>query len=424
MRKSGGRNYYKRNSGRTPGRKNRPDAPPKRSGSGAGIPAFLELGLSELAAGAADYMGFVEPTEVQNRVIPPLVEGKDVIACSETGSGKTASFVLPILDLLDFSSSRIQTLVLVPTRELCQQVAEAFRDLGAGHRLWVAEIFGGVSYGGQRNQLAKKPQVVVGTPGRVMDLLDSRTMNFSKVGILVLDEADRMLDMGFLPQIRKVLSYVPQERQTLMFSATIPDRISHFSSFCKKDPVNILIGHRARPPDQVVQEAVDLLVGEKDAKLLETVGQEPGSILVFTSTKSRANMVYQDLKRAGHKVCVMHSGWSQSERKRAIDGFGSGRYRIMVATDVAQRGLDIEGISLVINYDLPTNPEDYVHRIGRTGRANAAGRALSFVTYHDYTTLKAIQKLTGHKFKNFRLTAKSNFRRFSARGGPRRTRRY
>jgi ATP-dependent RNA helicase RhlE len=391
----------------------RSKAPEKTPVSDSAKKAFLELGLSEEAALGACRSGFSVPFQIQKDVIPAVVSGKDVIGCSETGSGKTASFVLPIFDRIDFAASHLQVVALVPTRELCRQVAQAFKELGAGHPLRVVEIYGGVSYSGQFKKLSQNPQVMVGTPGRVLDLLGSRNMNFKKISILVLDEADRMLDMGFMPQIRKIMKFVPRKRQTLMFSATIPAEVSRFASFSLTDPVNILVGERSKPPSQVVQEAVDVMVGQKEPRLMEIIAEERGTILVFTRTKSRADSIYYGLKRAGHNVCVIHSNRTQMARQRAIDGFRSGKFRIMVATDLAQRGLDIEGISLVINYDLPDNPDDYVHRIGRTGRASAPGRALSFVTYKDYSTLKLIEKITGHTFKNFAPPKRSLDRRAS-----------
>jgi len=371
------------------------------SPSRAAIESFEMLGLSEISARGAALAGFETPTEIQKKVIPAVAMGHDVIACSETGSGKTASFVLPVLDILDYSSPWIQAVVLVPTRELCPQVAGEFRRLGANQDVRVVEVYGGMSYGGQRGQIAKKPHVLVGAPGRVLDLLSSGSLDFKNVCALILDEADRMLDMGFLPQMTEIIKRVPKQRQSLMFSATIPSSVSRFARICLSDPMNILVGERARPPDLVKQEAVYMAMREKEAKLIETVESEPGAILVFTSTKIRADDVYRILKNSGQKACVIHSNLKQSDRKKSIDGFCSGKYRIMVATDVAQRGLDIEGIALVLNYDLPTNPEDYVHRVGRTGRASAAGRALSFVTVHDIAVLRSIEKVTGHSFENF-----------------------
>jgi len=367
----------------------------------AAIESFEKLGLSEISARGAAQDGFEIPTEIQEKVIPAVAMGHDVIACSETGSGKTASFVLPILDLLDYSSPWIQVVVLVPTRELCPQVAGEFRRLGANQHIRVVEVYGGMSYSGQRKRIANKPQALVGAPGRVLDLLSSGSLNFKKVGVLILDEADRMLDMGFLPQMTEIIKRVPKQRQSLMFSATIPAGVSRFARICLNDPMNILAGKRARPPDEVTQEAIYVPMHEKNARLIETVENEPGTILVFTATKNRADNVYRILKNSGQKACVIHSNLDQNNRKKSIDGFCSGKYRIMVATDVAQRGLDIEGIALVLNYDLPTNPMDYVHRIGRTGRASATGRALSFITVHDINVLRSIEKVTGHTFDNF-----------------------
>ena len=366
-----------------------------------GADAFSKLGLSGPAGRGAAAAGFIAPMEIQKQVIPPVLAGQDLIGCSQTGSGKTASFVLPLLDLLNFSSARIQALVVVPTRELCQQVAEAFRTLGSQHPLKVAEIFGGVGYHGQRQQLERKPQVIVGTPGRLLDLLGSKVLDFQQLRFLVLDEADRMLDMGFLPQVRRILDYVPKKRQTLMFSATIPAEVSSFAAVSLNHPVRIQVGQRAKPPAQLIQEAVEVNSSEKGRKLLEVLQAEPGTILVFVGTKRRADMVYEGLIRAGHRACVIHGNRDQKERNKALTGFSSGKYRIMVATDVAQRGLDIKNIALVLNYDLPKSAEDYVHRVGRTGRVDAVGRALSFVTIAEYSTLKEIERLTGHAFQNF-----------------------
>jgi len=376
-------------------------APPPDLSGIEPAPAFASLGLSVEAAKGAAHAGYTEPTAIQTKVIPEVVAGRDVIACSETGSGKTAAFVLPILDWLEYDAASIQTLVVVPTRELCQQVTGEFRRLGAAQPLRVAEIYGGVGYDGQRRQIAGRPQAVVGTPGRVLDLLQSKQLTFKDVRILILDEADRMLDMGFLPQVRDILRHVPRDRQTLMFSATIPEEISRFAEVTLSHPVRIQVGVRAKPPAQLIQEAVEVNSSEKGRKLLEVLQAEQGTVLVFVGTKRRADTVHQGLTRAGLRACVIHGNRDQKERDKALRGFASGQYRIMVATDVAQRGLDIKDIALVLNYDLPKSAEDYVHRVGRTGRADAVGRALSFVTIAEYSTLKDIERLTGHAFQNF-----------------------
>ena len=392
-----------------------PPAPPADLSGLEAPQVFMELGLSEAAARGAAHAGFEAPTAIQVKVVPLVAAGRDVIAGSETGSGKTAAFVLPLLDLLDYAAAPVQALVVVPTRELCQQVAAEFRRLGAGHPLRVAEILGGMSYSGQRRQIAGNPQAVVGTPGRVLDLLESRQLSFAQVRFLILDEADRMLDMGFLPQVRDILRHVPRHRQTLMFSATIPEQISRLAAVSMKDPVNILVGERAMPPAQVTQEAIHLLASEKEAKLMEVVAREPGSILIFVATKVRADEIYRLLRRSGQAAGVIHADCNQGERRQAIAGFTSGRHRILVATDLAQRGLDIQGIALVLNYDLPKNAEDYVHRIGRTGRAAAAGRALSFVTMRDYSTIKEIERTVGRTFEDFKPAAHGLGRRFRVR---------
>lgn len=374
-------------------------------------PTFEALGLSAKAVRGATGAGFKSPTEIQAAVIPLVLAGHDLIAASETGSGKTAAFALPILDVIEYKREDIQVLVLTPTRELSRQVAADFRLLGKPFALRVSEIFGGVSYRTQRKELAAYPQVIVGAPGRILDLMGQRDLDFRKLNILVLDEADRMLDMGFMPQIRKILAALPDQKQTLMFSATIPREVSRLAAICMKDPEHVQIGRRARPPAQLVQQVVEVLPGEKAAKLLEIVAAEPGSILIFTATKRGADEVHRALERAKIEACVIHGDRTQILRSKAIDGFRCGRYRIMVATDVASRGLDIKDIALVINYDLPDNPEDYVHRIGRTGRAEAVGRALSFVTYLDYTNLKNIERLTGQPFKSMAPPKRSLDRR-------------
>jgi len=375
-----------------------PGGPQSQPGSSKKL--FQELGLESRSADAAEKAGFSVPTEVQERVIPEVLAGKDVIASSETGSGKTASFVLPMLDLIDYEAKSVQAAVLVPTRELCRQVAGEFRRLG-GSELRVVEIYGGVSYSGQRKNLAKKPHVMVGTPGRVLDLLNS-DLKLGRVKTLVLDEADRMTDMGFAPQIRSILEFIPRKRQTLSFSATIPPEVSRLATMCMDDPVHIQVGQRAKPPKQLVQQALDVMPREKDEALLSLLEEEEGTALVFTRTKARADQVDRMLRRAGHSSCSIHSDLSQKDRQRALENFKSGKRRIMVATDVASRGLDIEAISLVVNYDLPENPEDYVHRVGRTGRADAPGKAVSLVTYKEYSTIRLIEKLTGHTFENMK----------------------
>ena len=372
---------------------------------------FLKLGLSPAAARGAGEAGFICPTAVQSESIPVIVSGEDVIVSSETGSGKTAAFALPIFDRIDYDWPHPQALVLVPTRELCRQVAEAFRLLASQFPLRLVEIYGGVGYGNQRKGLAAHPHVVVGTPGRILDFMGNGELDLESIALLVLDEADRMLDMGFAPQLRRILADVPAVRQTLMFSATIPEEIARLAKVSMTGPVRIQVGELSRPPDLVSQEAIEVMPGQKEQQLLEAVTRERGPILIFTSTKVKADEVYRVLRQAGEAVCVIHSNRNQVERQAALDAFSSGKSRVMVATDVASRGLDVTNISLVINYDLPTNAEDYVHRIGRTGRALATGRALSFVTYRDYPALRLIERLTGHKFDNLSAAATSISRR-------------
>ena len=317
---------------------------------------FAKLGLSPAAVRGAGEAGYVCPTAVQSDAIPVIVSGEDVIVSSETGSGKTAAFAFPILDRIDYDWPHPQALVLVPTRELCRQVAESFRLLASQYPLRLVEIYGGVGYGNQRKGLADHPQVIVGTPGRILDFMGNGELDLDSVALLVLDEADRMLDMGFAPQLRRILAEIPTVRQTLMFSATIPDEIARLAKVSMTGPVRIQVGELSRPPDLVSQEALEVMPGQKEQALTEAVTHERGTILVFTATKVKADEVYRVLRQAGEGVCVIHSDRNQVERQAALDGFSSGKFRVMVATDVASRGLDVTNIQLVINYDLPANP--------------------------------------------------------------------
>jgi len=359
--------------------------------------SFSGLGLSESAIHGAQRMGFVDPSPIQLRAIPVVLENKDLIGSAQTGTGKTAAFALPLISKLS-QPSHTRCLVLEPTRELAMQVESAFRDYGFFTHLKVALIHGGVGYENQKKALRQGTDILVATPGRLLDLLESGDAKLQSITYLVLDEVDRMLDMGFLPDVRRILGKCPKERQTLMFSATMPGEIERLASFALKNPEMIEIGERQSPADTVAHAFYPVASAQKFdllSALLEKT--QFRSVLVFTRTKDGADRIARKLKGERHSVAVMHSNRSQHERVEALEGFKSGKYEVMVATDIAARGIDIAGVSHVINYDVPTHPEDYVHRIGRTGRAQSEGEAFTLITAEDQDHLKAIEEFIGQK---------------------------
>jgi ATP-dependent RNA helicase RhlE len=361
-------------------------------------------------------MGFAEPTPIQLRAFPIVLAGKDLIGTAQTGTGKTAAFALPILTLLAKHGVRQQPdcLVLEPTRELAAQVETAFRDYGRFTDLQVALIHGGVGYGKQRDALKRGVDILVATPGRLLDLLEQRALTLQSVKILVLDEVDRMLDMGFLPDVRRIVEKIPRERQTLLFSATLPPEIERLAAWVLRDPVLVEIGAR-RSPAETVTHAVYPVAAEQKFDLLMVLLERTNfdSVLIFCRTKQNADRVAHFLKHpptprygvagAQHAVAVLHSNRTQRERIEALEGFKSGKYEVMVATDIASRGLDIAGVSHVINYDVPEHPEDYVHRIGRTGRAQNVGDAFTLMNGEEVSALQAIEHFIGQKIPRLKL---------------------
>jgi ATP-dependent RNA helicase RhlE len=358
---------------------------------------FSEFGLHPDLVKGVRAMGFTAPKPVQTQAIPLLLEGKDVLVCSETGSGKTAAFLLPTMHkLLSGGGEGVQVLVLEPTRELAAQVETQGRDLGRFTDVRCVAIVGGASFDAQRAQIRQGARIVVATPGRLLDHLQNRTFHLNNVHTLVLDEADRMLDMGFIPDVRTIIRHIPPDRQTLLFSATLPGEIQQLAQFALKDPVRVDLNARIAPPSTIAQVLYPVSRLQKDELMLALLRQVPmRSLLMFCRTKRNADWVSGYLRRHSFDVATLHSDHTQAMREKALRDFRSGRHPIMVATDIASRGLDIKDISHVINYDVPHSPEDYVHRIGRTGRADATGDAFTIVCPDEEREMTAIEIYIG-----------------------------
>ena len=357
--------------------------------------SFQELELPEFLRQALKQMNFVKPTPVQAEAIPAALQGKDVIASAQTGTGKTGAFGIPLLAFLDKNPEKT-ALILTPTRELAVQVLEVLRKLAGSKGSWGSVLLiGGANMGAQLSALMRKPRMVIGTPGRVIDHLNRGSLSLGHSGFLVLDEADRMLDMGFAPQLEMIRSKLSPQRQTLLFSATIPQDIKNMASRYLKDPVRISVGPTDQPISKIAQMVIHTSEAKKPDELVHQLNERQGSILVFARTQNRVDRITERLKDQGMKVTRIHGGRSQSQRRQAIDQFREGKFRILVATDIAARGLDIHHIAHVINYDLPRNPEDYVHRVGRTARAGAEGASLCFLTQEDRGLWENILRLMG-----------------------------
>jgi len=349
-------------------------------------------------------MGYVDPTPIQLRAIPLILAGRDVIGSAQTGTGKTAAFALPLLTRLAHHEPRTRFLVLEPTRELAAQVEVAIHDLARFTDLQTAVVFGGVGYGKQMDSLKRGADIIVATPGRLLDHLQRNTCHLDQVRYLVLDEADRMLDMGFLPDVRRILERCPRDRQTLLFSATIPPEIETLIQWAMRQPQAVEIGAR-RTPAETVKHVIYPVADAQKADLLLALlnGVNYDSVIVFCRTKHGADRIAHLLKRNNHAVAVLHSNRTQREREQALLGFREGRYEVLVATDIASRGLDIADVSHVVNYDVPQHPEDYIHRIGRTGRAEASGDALTLMVAEDSGHVAAIERFISQKIKRVKL---------------------
>ncbi|MBL7170461.1 MAG: DEAD/DEAH box helicase [Candidatus Omnitrophica bacterium] len=353
--------------------------------------SFDGLGIAPKILETLDRMRFTHPTPIQYKAIPIGIEGKDIIGVAQTGTGKTLAFAIPVIQHL--SQKKGRCLVLTPTRELAIQVDESFRKIAPLFGISTAVIIGGASMNLQLKALRNNPKVIIATPGRLVDHMERRTVRLHDVDFLVLDEADRMLDMGFKPQIDRILKVIPRKRQTMLFSATIPGDVIAIAAYHMKLPVHIEVAPSGTAPELIVQEIFIVKKETKRQLLAKLLYQYHGPVLIFSRTKIGARKITRYIREIGHKVAEIHSDRSLGQRKEALNGFKNGRYRILVATDIAARGIDVIGIELVINYDLPDDIEQYVHRIGRTGRAGHEGRAISFATPEQGHEVRSIEKL-------------------------------
>jgi len=363
---------------------------------------FNDFNLSPTLLANIEGLEYAQPTQVQREGIPAVLRGRNLVVTAETGSGKTAAFLVPIIQRLsEQPGGRLSALVLCPTREIASQTTEFAHALAQGTHVRAATIYGGVGYGPQEQALRSGVEIIIATPGRLLDHVQRGNAKLGTVSYLVIDEADRLMDMGFMPDLKKVLRYLPAERQTVLFSATMPSEIMALVRSIMTDPVRIEIGQVSMPPEAIEQTVfpvaperkTDLLIALLRGRLQE----ELDTVLVFCRTKRRAERLARDLGRARLDVAAIHGDRTQSQRETALAGFRQGKFRILVATDVAARGLDVEGISHVINFDLPEAAEVYVHRIGRTARAGATGRAYSFLTTEDRASLSRIEKSLGQR---------------------------
>jgi ATP-dependent RNA helicase RhlE len=353
---------------------------------------FQHFNLHEAVVHGVQSMGYSEPTPIQAQAIPVILSGRDLMGSAQTGTGKTAAFALPLLSLLK-AHGKMRCLILEPTRELAAQVETALRDYSRFFDVTVGMIHGGVAHGPQREMLQRGVDILVATPGRLLDFMEEGDVNLSNIQYLVLDEVDRMLDMGFLPQVRRVVERCPKERQTLFFSATLPPEIESLTKWVLKDPEVISIGQRRSAAETVTHAVYPVARDQKFDLLLALLEKtQYHSVIVFTATKMMADRVAARLHEIKIPVACMHADRSQKERMEALEGFKSGKFEVLVATDVAARGLDIASVSHVINYDVPGHPEDYVHRIGRTGRAQQEGDAFTLFTAEELDAVRAIER--------------------------------
>lgn len=362
--------------------------------------SFEKFKLDEKILAGIYAAGYKKPTPIQAESIPSIMEGRDLMGLAQTGTGKTAAFVLPILQrLMHGQRGPIRALIIAPTRELSEQTHEAIGQLGRKTGLSSASIYGGVSINTQINRLRSRVDIISACPGRLLDHIGRGSLDLSKVEVLVLDEADHMFDMGFLPDVRRIVKHLPAHRQTLLFSATMPGEIRSLADDLLSDPVHIQIGDTA--PVMTVSHSFYPVQAEQKTALLKDILEKTDteSVLVFTRTKSRAKSLAEQLNRVGHKVTSLHGNLTQQKRKQSLDGFRDGRYEVMIATDIAARGIDVTRISHVINYDMPSTSDAYTHRIGRTGRAMKTGDAFTFMTGDDGELMRSLKKMLGEKLR-------------------------
>jgi ATP-dependent RNA helicase RhlE len=366
---------------------------------------FSQLGLTAAQVRACESLGYTTATPIQSKAIPVILSGQDLIGCAETGTGKTAAFLLPIIqNLTERTRPGVRVLILAPTRELALQIQESYSDLNQAKANRSVVAIGGANIRTQIAALRRGATVVIATPGRLLDLTERRAINLSTVEVLVLDEADRMLDMGFLPAINRVLAMLPSKRQTLLFSATMSSSIESLARSTMIQPKLVEVNPRGRAAEMVEQTAYSVALENKTALLLDLLERESGQdsldrVLVFTRTRRGAERISHILKARNHSVNRIHADRSQPQRETALREFRNGEARVLVATDIAARGIDVDAISHVINYDVPTAPEDYVHRVGRTGRAGNYGKAITIVAPVDELSMRAIERLTGQPVK-------------------------
>jgi len=353
-------------------------------------------------------LGYRTPTPIQQKAIPPILTGKDVMGLAQTGTGKTAAFVLPILQrLMNGPQGRVRALIIAPTRELTEQTNKAIGLLGRRIKISSTSIYGGTNIQGQISRLRNRVEIVTACPGRLLDHIGRGTIDLAHLEVLVLDEADRMFDMGFLPEIKKIIRHLPRNRQTLLFSATMPDNIKRLAAELLREPVYVQIGHAA--PATTIAHTFYPVTSKQKNILLKTILEttEAGAVLVFTRTKHRAKNLARQLEQSGYNATSLHGNLSQVKRQQALDGFREGRHKILVATDIAARGIDVARISHVINYDMPDTTEAYTHRIGRTGRAEKTGCAFSFVTGDDTVIATSLGRTLGKRLKYRGVLSKS-----------------
>jgi len=357
---------------------------------------FSDLGLSAELEQTVNRLGYVAPTPIQEQAIPQVLRGRDLFGCAQTGTGKTASFILPMIDILQGSRSKVRmprSIVLEPTRELAAQVLENFETYGKDHKLKAALLVGGESMADQEKHLKRGVDVLIATPGRLLDLFERGQILLADVRILVIDEADRMLDMGFIPDVDRIVSMLPKMRQTLLFSATMPAEIKKLATAYLINPKEIIVAPTVRTAATVTQHIVRVEDNKKRDSLRQILKahENPGPVIIFCNRKRDISIVASSLKKHGFKVGSLHGDMAQSQRNQMLEDFKNGQVAVLVASDVAARGLDVDGLGLVVNFDVPVNAEDYVHRIGRTGRAGKVGIAITLVGHHDEERLAAVQ---------------------------------
>ena len=370
------------------------------------VKSFGELSIAKLLKENLERAQFFSTTPIQGRALIPALEGRDILGTAKTGSGKTLAFLLPIIDRLMKTSGReIEALVLVPTRELAAQIMDTLKIIGEHSGIPVALVVGGLAEFRQLNAIKRGARIVIATPGRLNDYLKRKEVSLKSVKILVLDEADRMVDMGFLPQMRAIMNHVPAQRQSMCFSATLDKTVAHLVHDYLKNPLRLEVDSTSKPAESIILRMFEVAKEQKLYLLIYMLQTEPGTFLVFTRTKHGADKLFRKLKYNGFDAAVLHGGKSQSQRTRALGGFKEGKHRVLIATDIAARGIHIDKIGHVINYDLPQNSDDFIHRVGRTGRVEESGVAVTFVTPEDFYDIRTIERLLGKKIERLVLPA-------------------